>query len=200
LEGLFQNVQHCKDFLKTNGKDFLLKVYRLPTLPYDFAASSASYSLSHVVRIMSEVNSAATLSSILEELDKCFDSAQVFLTSESSESGLAKLVVLKSTEPAKIAEAQALFHSLVSLHGYIGLFCDVYSSPVFSHSKTAQSIVQAFAEPLGLRIIKNFSALHRYERNMLARLQQKCLNSILVELPPSKRFYLKMVYPPIGFC
>jgi E3 ubiquitin-protein ligase HUWE1 len=52
LEGLFQNTAHCKEFIKLQGMDVLMKLYTIPTLPYDFPGSSTGYALSMLIRLL----------------------------------------------------------------------------------------------------------------------------------------------------
>ncbi|KAJ3032901.1 hypothetical protein HDV00_006990 [Rhizophlyctis rosea] len=44
MEGLFQNVSHVRDFIALGGAELLVRLYSLPSFPYDFASSGAAYS------------------------------------------------------------------------------------------------------------------------------------------------------------
>jgi len=62
---------------------------------------------------------------------------------------------------AKVEEANKAFRSLISLHGYVGLLSDVYCTPVFSHGKSASSVIEAFVLN-DSEIIPSLGKLHRY--------------------------------------
>lgn len=49
-----------------NGVALLLRFYTLPSMQYDFAASSSSYSLSYLFRVLIEVNASAVITGILK--------------------------------------------------------------------------------------------------------------------------------------
>ena len=161
LEGLFENTQHCREFIDLGGKDLLLRVYEIGVLPYDFASSSTSYSLSHVFRIMTDVASTEVLTSVVEKFDSSYRKASRILEYAGKDSMLAKYVDLNTSDPQKIQSASEDFKSLVSLHSYVGLLSDVYSSPVFSTAKTSQNIVQFFSEELGRRTIEQMWHFYR---------------------------------------
>ena len=95
LEGLFQNPAPCKEFMGNGGKELLLKIYQLPCLPYDFASSAPSYSISHIFRIMTDIDSPLVLSMILQELDKCFGDCAELLDFEEPNSMLAQFIDMK---------------------------------------------------------------------------------------------------------
>src|SRR5437899_12099891 len=70
LEGLFQNQSHCKEFLKAEeGLSILLKYYSLPTVPYDFESSQASYSLSNQMRLIIDVETKRSVIEIINNLN-----------------------------------------------------------------------------------------------------------------------------------
>jgi hypothetical protein len=52
------------------GPQLLLQLYKLPTIGYDFPSSSAAFSMSHLFRVMSEVNTSGVVQVVLEELKK----------------------------------------------------------------------------------------------------------------------------------
>jgi E3 ubiquitin-protein ligase HUWE1 len=62
LEGLFQHIPHCRDFIQlADGLTLLGRLTNLPCLPYDFANSVASDSLVQVMRTITETASEDTL-------------------------------------------------------------------------------------------------------------------------------------------
>lgn len=97
LEGLFQNPGPCKDFMQNGGKELILKIYRLSALPYDFASSAPSYSISHAFRIMTDIDSPAILNLMLQELDKCLDDCNDILNYHGTDSLLAQFIDIKGS-------------------------------------------------------------------------------------------------------
>ena len=80
MEGLFQTQSHCREFLKQeNGLNIILKFYALPTVPYDFASSSASYSLSHLMRVIADVDPKKSVVAIIGALNEALQGATNFL-------------------------------------------------------------------------------------------------------------------------
>ena len=78
LEGFFQHVPHCRDFVAdADGLDRLARLTSLPCLPYDFANSVASDSLVQVIRTMAEAATSETLTFLVkivqESLGECKD-------------------------------------------------------------------------------------------------------------------------------
>ncbi|KAF0392672.1 E3 ubiquitin-protein ligase HUWE1 [Gigaspora margarita] len=144
LEGLFQTQNHCKEFLKQeNGLNIILKFYALPVLPYEFGCSQASYSLSHLMRVIADVDPKRSISAIVGALNETLQGATNFLSYEGK-GILSEYIDLKETDTTKIEEANKTFRTLITLHGYVGLLSDVYCTPVFSHGKSASSVIDAF--------------------------------------------------------
>ena len=50
MEGLFQNVAHCKELLKLDTLQILMNLFTLPTLPFDFLNSPAMLSFGYVFK------------------------------------------------------------------------------------------------------------------------------------------------------
>ncbi|CAG8537775.1 15360_t:CDS:10, partial [Funneliformis caledonium] len=161
LEGLFQTPNHCKDFLRQeNGLNIILKFYALPTVPYDFASSQASYSLSHLMRVIAVVDSKRSVTAIISALNEAFQGATNFLNHDGKGGLLADYIDLRTNDAAKVEEANKTFRSLITLHGYIGLLSDVYCTPVFSHGKNASSVIEAFVGS-DSEVIPSLGKLHR---------------------------------------
>ncbi|CAI2172902.1 16430_t:CDS:10, partial [Funneliformis geosporum] len=161
LEGLFQTPNHCKEFLRQEvGLNIILKFYALPTVPYDFASSQASYSLSHLMRVIAVVDSKRSVTAIISALNEAFQGATNFLNHDGKGGLLADYIDLKINDAAKVEEANKTFRSLITLHGYVGLLSDVYCTPVFSHGKNASSVIEAFVGS-DSEVIPSLGKLHR---------------------------------------
>ncbi|KAK9761441.1 E3 ubiquitin-protein ligase tom1 [Basidiobolus ranarum] len=161
LEGLFQNTSHCKEFLKVQGVDVLLKFYSLPMIPYDFPASSASYSLSHLFRVMSEVDADAVVTVILNELHQSLEASDSFLKANNHGGIIVNYLDLPYADHKKFDEATQIFRSLITLHGFVGLLSGIYCTPVFSHSKNVSTIIGAFTTEVGDQVVSMLGELHR---------------------------------------
>ncbi|GBC34534.2 DUF913-domain-containing protein [Rhizophagus irregularis DAOM 181602=DAOM 197198] len=161
LEGLFQTQSHCREFLKQeNGLNIILKFYALPTVPYDFASSSASYSLSHLMRAIAEVDPKKSVTAIIVALNEALQGATNFLNYDGKGGLLVEYIDLDAKDTAKVEEANKTFRSLITLHGYVGLLSDVYCTPVFSHGKSVSSVIEAFVGP-DSEVIPSLGKLHR---------------------------------------
>ncbi|CAG8513467.1 7938_t:CDS:10, partial [Acaulospora morrowiae] len=160
LEGLLQTQNHCKDFLSKNGLSMILKFYALPTVPYDFASSQASYSLSHLLRVIADVDPKRNVTSIISALNEALQRATNFLSYEGKGGLLSEYIDLRATDTVKVEEANSTFRALIALHGYAGLLSDVYCTPVFSHSKSASSVIEAFVGA-DSEILSALGRLHR---------------------------------------
>jgi len=76
LEGLFSSVGHAKDFIRLNGVGELLNYYKFPAIPYDFATSNSSYALSHLLRLLMEVESKTVVAALLKVLTETLAEAK----------------------------------------------------------------------------------------------------------------------------
>ncbi|RIA89170.1 hypothetical protein C1645_825193 [Glomus cerebriforme] len=161
LEGLFQTQSHCREFLKQeHGLNIILKFYALPTVPYDFASSTASYSLSHLMRVVADVDPKKSVTAIIGALNEALQGATNFLNYDGKGGLLVEYIDLEAKDIAKVEEANKTFRSLISLHGYIGLLSDVYCTPIFSHGKSASSVIEAFVGS-DSEVIPSLGKLHR---------------------------------------
>ncbi|KAJ3313756.1 hypothetical protein HDV04_001560 [Boothiomyces sp. JEL0838] len=159
LEGLFQNVSHCKDFLKFNGLQLLIRFFTLKAIPHDFGTSPSSAPLSYIVRVILEVNLQETSNLVAEEVHKLFGNISVFLNYTSDSSYVFPYV--DALEPEKISEGSQLFHNLVGLKCYIRLLTDLFCSHALSHSKAINSIIATFTSSMGSKLIEMFGKLGR---------------------------------------
>ncbi|KAG4300575.1 hypothetical protein PCK1_003004 [Pneumocystis canis] len=144
LEGFFQNSSHCREFLKNNGLDILLQYYTLPSLPYDFIDTPAAYSLSHLFRIISEVNVQSVLLDIMRYFQKSLNKLDVFLEHKDSESFFRKYLKLSSSGLEFISEGNEFLKNLSQIHALGSLLSDIYELPIFSHTRSALSFFQLF--------------------------------------------------------
>ncbi|KAI9145613.1 hypothetical protein BKA69DRAFT_1111416 [Paraphysoderma sedebokerense] len=166
LEGIFSNPAHCRDFMKHEGIPLLIEFYSLPSLPHDFPSSQASYSLSHLFRILSDVNTPNVVDAIFIELTKQFSSsADILQPPKKLENGdydsvFSPFVQIRQSEVDKLQQGNQLMRQMIVLHGLIGLLSDLISPVALPSNKSVQSIVQCSANA-GKSIFANMAILHR---------------------------------------
>lgn len=144
LEGFFQNSAHCREFLRNNGLDILLQYYSLPSLPYDFIDTPAAYSLSHLFRIISEVNVQTVLLDIMKYFQKSLSKLDILLEYKDSRSFFEKYLKLLPTGLEFISEGNCFLRNLSQIHALGSLLSDIYELPIFSHARSALSFFQLF--------------------------------------------------------
>ncbi|KAG4304837.1 hypothetical protein PORY_001890 [Pneumocystis oryctolagi] len=144
LEGFFQNSSHCREFLRNNGLDILLQYYSLPCLPYDFIDTPASYSLSHLFRIISEVNVQSVLLDIVKYFQKSLNKLDIFLEHKGLESFFERYLKLLPTGLEFVFSGNCFLKDLSQVHSLGSLLSDIYELPIFSHARSALSFFQLF--------------------------------------------------------
>jgi E3 ubiquitin-protein ligase HUWE1 len=160
LEGLFQNTAHCREFIRLNGVDVLLQFYRLKTLPFDFAASSSSSSLSYLFRLLIEVNSQPVITSILSSFSTLLQDATGLLPQMNQESHFLPFFKNSSDISNTLIALNRDFRHLISFHCYASLFADIFTTHIFSHNKSLTAILQMLGNetPILVQLVR----LHRF--------------------------------------
>lgn len=92
LEGLFQNMTHCKDFVKLDPFPVILDLLTLPCTPSIMGATQAFSSLAGLFRVLSEVKPADLVSAILAKLQVCLTDSSELWKTFSTESRLVPLL------------------------------------------------------------------------------------------------------------
>lgn len=139
LEGLFQNTAHCKDFCKFGGIPILLSIFSLSSIPYDFAESPSSYSLSYLFRIIIESSPQDSVNNLVSVMQNAFDKLDPL-----SKKNVIYEYINVEKNPDISAEAQTVFSALITLKCFIRLLADLYCSHSLSHSKSVNAIIQTF--------------------------------------------------------
>ncbi|KAJ1537323.1 hypothetical protein HK096_007058, partial [Nowakowskiella sp. JEL0078] len=144
LEGLFQNASHCKDFLKLEGLQLLLKIYSLPSISYDFPSCAAANSLSFLFRIMVEVNPAHVVNLLGKEVEEILKLAMNLISNENGvDSEFAKYIDTKGLD---YKTGDAVYRSLVVIHGFSCLIYDLFCAHM-TNSRGVTAVTQMFASP-----------------------------------------------------
>lgn len=178
-ESFFQNSSNARDFLKDNGVDLLMKFYRLPTLPYDLANTPAFFTLSHLLKLLSETNPAVAVAAVVNEVNQRLDAVKPLLESQNPESELIKYIDISSLSESDLAQGNAILSSLISLHALSGLLSDMYCAPAFSHGRNSASVLSAFVTAQGDKALSGLGQLHRmclWESIVMKRILQKGWN------------------------
>lgn len=139
LEIFFQSTSHCKDFLKADGLDLLLKFYDLPCLSYNFASSTTSDSMVHLLRYISEISPSTIIHALLRQVKVSLDETSELWNVEEG-SKLAKLLYPTTDEEWK--KCNDSFRKLIKLNARIQLLSDVTPSFTFTATKTPAAFLQ----------------------------------------------------------
>ncbi|KAG0268219.1 hypothetical protein BGZ95_002557, partial [Linnemannia exigua] len=160
-ESFFQNAASAHEFLKAGGIDTLLRFYSLPTLPYDLANSSAFFTLSHLLKLLSEANPAAAISAVVKEVNRILQKVQPLLDSSNPGSDLVQYIDITALSTEDINKGNDLLRSLISLHAFSGLLSDMYCAPTFSHGRNSAAVLAAFVSAQGDEALAGLGQLHR---------------------------------------
>ncbi|RDX47077.1 hypothetical protein OH76DRAFT_1406241 [Lentinus brumalis] len=142
LEGFFQHVPHCRDFVAdADGMDRLARLTSLPCLPYDFANSVASDSLVQVVRTMAEAATSETLTFLVKIVQESLDDCKDFWETMDEQPKLLPLVDFNAGEEEE--KANDRFRKLITLHTRTSLLSDIYATAGYSHGRATQTLLQS---------------------------------------------------------
>ncbi|KZT10978.1 uncharacterized protein LAESUDRAFT_721398 [Laetiporus sulphureus 93-53] len=161
LEGFFQHIPHCRDFLADQeALDRLGKLTTLPCLPYDFANSVASDSIVQVVRTMAEAETSETIAFLVRLVHESLEGTKEFWSSMQEESQLLALVdVTDSAE--EVTRANLRLRQLITLHIRTSLLSDIYATAGYSHGRAASALLQSLTGPSARDILSQLGTLHR---------------------------------------
>ncbi|KAJ8696871.1 E3 ubiquitin-protein ligase tom1 [Pleurotus ostreatus] len=159
LEGLFQHIPHCRDFVTlVGGIERLGRFTSLPCLPYDFGNSVASDSMVQVMRTLAEVATNETLAYLMKLVKSSLDETKEFWETVG---GQSKLLPLLEFAEEQREEKNRIFRSFITLHIRITLLSDVFATAGYSHGRGAISLLQTLMGDQGPEIVPDLGALHR---------------------------------------
>ncbi|KAK9466030.1 hypothetical protein V1512DRAFT_31791 [Lipomyces arxii] len=139
LEAFLQNSNHCIDFIKREGLVQLAKLYRLPSLPYDFPSRTAAVSLARVFRLATEVDTFWTITTILKSCAATMRDLKEFLHYNESTSFFVTL------ENEDTDSASSFLKALNAVHCFVLLLSQMYSHMIYPHSKSTLPMIQPFS-------------------------------------------------------
>ncbi|EKM54444.1 uncharacterized protein PHACADRAFT_174950 [Phanerochaete carnosa HHB-10118-sp] len=160
LEGYFQHVPHCRDFLSsTDGLDRLARLTALPCIPYDFANSVASDSLVQVVRTMVEASTNESLAFIVKIVNESLIATASLRDDNAGNSKYLELATVEDEQQA--AEANTAFRNLVTLHVRIMLLSDIFATAGYSQGRALATLLQSVTGTGTGDILLGLGSLHR---------------------------------------
>ncbi|KAI0766838.1 hypothetical protein BD413DRAFT_614840 [Trametes elegans] len=158
LEGFFQHVPHCRDFVNDpEGLEQLARLTSLPCLPYDFANSVGSDSLVQVIRTMAESATTETLAFLLKLVQESLVECKDFWETMEEHSKLLPFVEFAGDDEAKANER---FRKLITLHIRTSLLSDIYATAGYSHGRASATLLQALVGPKP-SLLADLGSLHR---------------------------------------
>ncbi|OLL25644.1 E3 ubiquitin-protein ligase TOM1-like, partial [Neolecta irregularis DAH-3] len=162
VDGMLQNPNQVKEFLKTEGLDLLVQLYTSPGLPYDFGYSSAAYSLSHTFRLVVEAKPDVAIPVVLKKVREVLELIRPVLDYNGSDSFLRQFIDIHENDLDVAKHGNELIRNLISSHGLMMLLSDLYANPAISHGKSYISLYQPYIEtPEFQDLIKTIGLLHR---------------------------------------
>ncbi|KAF9195150.1 hypothetical protein BGZ51_004577 [Haplosporangium sp. Z 767] len=160
-ESFFQNTSNTNDFLKAGGVDILMKFYTLPTLPYDLANTPAFFTMSHLLKLLSETNPSTAIAGVVKEVNRMLVDIQPLLESSNVGSDLAQYIDISGSSLEEIERGNHVLRTLIILNGLTGLLSDMYCATAFSHGRNSVPVLAAFVEAQGDRALAGLGQLHR---------------------------------------
>ncbi|TPX49618.1 hypothetical protein SeLEV6574_g01357 [Synchytrium endobioticum] len=145
VEGILQTQEHGAKLIELGALPTLLEIFSLPSVPYDFGSSSASYSLSYLFRIIIEIDTKAVVEALLAAIRRSLSRLAPFLEYDGGDAMVSHLIELYEANPEQVCTASSTFRSLVEIHGYMKLLSDVYGNHTIGPAKAVAAIVHTFA-------------------------------------------------------
>ena len=192
LEGLFQNLAHCKDFVKLEPYDLILDLFSLPCAPSLMPGTASFISLCSAFRIISEVKPTEVIGAALRRvevsmadapplwMDEFTDKAgtlSIVETCESVSSFLRSTADRFVTASDKLDEDNKKFRSLASVLTYVALLSDIYANLSYTHGRLASTVLSALCErPADVDILNDLGKMFRWgtwEGQLLEKMQSK---------------------------
>jgi E3 ubiquitin-protein ligase HUWE1 len=161
LEGLFQNISHCREFIKRGGIQLIFKLYNIKALPFDFATAGTSTSLSYLVRYIMETNIQETVCVLTESFEKECRRILEHFTHREEEGFFVGMTQVFSTQLHDRAKYEDVFHSLVSAITYIRVLADLFCTHSMSHSKSIIAVGHIFSKEGNRDLVQALSDLLR---------------------------------------
>ncbi|KAF9571966.1 hypothetical protein EC968_010503 [Mortierella alpina] len=175
-ESFFQNAASAKEFIEKRGIDTLMQFYSLPTLPYDLANTPSFFTLSHLIKLLSETSPGKAVAEVIKEVRRLLYTVHELLESESADSELVKYIDISASTETEIADGNRILGALISLHALSGLLSDMFCAPAFSHGRNSSSVLFSFINADGHKVLAGLGQLHRmciWESLALRRQRQK---------------------------
>ncbi|KAI0699215.1 hypothetical protein BC835DRAFT_1412679 [Cytidiella melzeri] len=159
LEGYFQHVPHCRDFVaNTDGLQRIARLTAMPCIPYDFPNSVASDSLVQVVRTMVEAATSETLTFVINMVT---DSLEETKDLRDEGSGESKFFELANASAADQPTANEKFRKLVTLQVRVMLLSDILATAGYAQGRATITLLQALCGRSANNVLLSLGSLHR---------------------------------------
>lgn len=164
---------------KCDGVDRILRLFSLPSLPFDSASSGLTLSLVGVLKTMADAMPQTTLLKVAQHVKKTLDSTRhLWTTTAGGKSTLMSWTDISckyrlqsgdqyltySAEflaPSDFAAANSSFRQLVTLHFHVYVLAQIYSTASYAQGRVASTILQTINGVEGPNIIGDLGALYR---------------------------------------
>ncbi|KAM0754248.1 hypothetical protein T439DRAFT_311132 [Meredithblackwellia eburnea MCA 4105] len=159
LEGLFQNLSHCKDFVKLDPFPVLLDIFTLPCAPALTSHTPAFSATSSIFRLMIEVKSTEVVSAVLKQVKKYLEKTKPVWKAQDKSSVISQLL---SPTPESLDSQNKLFRPLTNLLTMLAFLSDMYGNLSYSHGRVATSVLIALAQPSEAQTLSDIGQVYRF--------------------------------------
>ncbi|KAK4704493.1 hypothetical protein P7C70_g1715, partial [Phenoliferia sp. Uapishka_3] len=159
LEGLFQNLSHCKDFVKLDPIPILLDIFSLPCAPSLTLHHPAFNATSGLFRLMIEVKANEVVTEVLKQVKVYLDETKPLWSGRAKETRVASLLAPTSQT---LADSNKQFRSLSNLLTSLAFLADIYTNLTYSHGKVATTLLSALASPAEAQTLIDIGEVYRF--------------------------------------
>lgn len=146
IEGLVQTPTHAKEFIELGGVQALMEVFYSGGISYDFTIYNESLSISHMLRLLSDVDGDHVISAILRSLVRHTTAMDAFIGQVRPTSVFASTLREGSMV---LSEQNSLFQSLTGTLAVIGLLRDLYVTHSYTYARLGGALLRGFTSKEG---------------------------------------------------
>jgi hypothetical protein len=142
IEGVMQTPSHAREFIDLDGVNALSEIFYAPGISFDFTVYNESLSISHTLRVLSDVDGDLVISTVLRQWVKRAPEMDELLNDVKPESYFVS--ALMKGDDALFAGANKYFQMLTSTLAVIGLLRDLYVTHSYTISRVGGSLLKGF--------------------------------------------------------
>lgn len=146
IEGLVQTPTHAKEFIELGGVEALMEVFYSGGISYDFTIYNESLSISHMLRLLSDVDGDHVISAILRSLVRHTTAMDAFIGQVRPTSVFESALREGSMV---LNEQNSLFQSLTGTLAVIGLLRDLYVTHSYTYARLGGALLRGFTSKEG---------------------------------------------------